>query len=250
VYVSRPPRASAATASLTIVALLALVLVFGLGGERGAIAPGTLVAFELSPPRPHPTEEPKPRIRPSKSSAAKRKASPRNVRNKATQVVAPRNPLLIVPPPIVTAPQAGVGSAANTGASDRPGPGRGAGGIGSGDGGGGNGGDGEGAGDGGGAVVGPRRLHGRLAYDDLPMGVLRLGEEATVEVRYTVNPDGRASKCRAVRSSGYSLLDTLACQLIEKRFRFRPARNRSGRPVAADIVESHTWVEDGEATVR
>jgi protein TonB len=222
------------------------LLVFGLDVRPTTRVPDPLITVDLSPPRAKPTEQAKRQVRPSKRSAAKGNPSPRNLHNKATQVVAAPVPLLIPPPPIVTATEAGIGSAANTGASDTRGPGRGAGGIGDGDGGGGSGGDGDD--DGGRAVVGPRRLSGHLSYDDLPVGLLSLGEESSVEVRYTVNPDGRASKCRAVQSSGYSLLDTLACQLIEKRFRFRPARNRAGQAVRADIIETHTWVEDGEGS--
>uniref|UniRef100_UPI00140CED11 energy transducer TonB n=1 Tax=Altererythrobacter segetis TaxID=1104773 RepID=UPI00140CED11 len=119
--------------------------------------------------------------------------------------------------------------------------GQGAGGVGDGNGGGGLGGEGNGAGDGA-AVVGPRRTHGELRYDDLPEGVLAPGQEATVEVLYWVNPDGRASQCRAEHSSGYPMLDRLACSLIEQRFRFRPAKDKHGKPVRAGVIENHTWV--------
>jgi protein TonB len=173
--------------------------------------------------------------------APKHEASPRNLRNQATQVVAPLVRPLIVPPPVVTAPQAGIGSAANTGASALPGPGQGAGGVGNGNGGGGLGGEGNGAGDGE-PVVGPRHTHGELRYGDLPEGVLAPGQEATVEVLYWVNPDGRASQCRAERSSGYPVLDQLACNLIVERFRFRPAKDKRGKPVRAGVIENHTWV--------
>jgi periplasmic protein TonB len=235
-----------AASALAIVASIAAMLFFGLATARIAPAPTQLVAIDVAPPRPQPTERPKPQVRASRKSAPKGKPSPPNLRNKATQVVAQRVPLLIEPPPIVAATEAGIGSAANTGASDRIGPGRGAGGIGDGDGGGGLGGDGDGDGGGGRAVVGPKQIKGRLGYDDLPAGLLAFGQEASVEVLYTVHPDGRVSHCRAVRSSGISMLDAVACQLIEKRFRFRPARDRAGKPVRADVIETHTWVEDGE----
>lgn len=251
VYASRPPRALSAAAALTIVGSMAALLIFGLGAARSApvAVPVPLVAIDLTPPKPSPTptERPKRQLRPSKPAAAKGKPSPRNLRNKATQIVAQPVPLLLPPPPIIAAPKAGIGSAANTGASDRIGPGQGAGGIGDGFGGGGMGGDGDGDGDGGGAVTGPRRIRGRLSYDDLPQGLLALGQEASVELRYTVNPDGRVSRCRVVRTSGYSLIDAVACQLIEKRFRFRPAKNAAGRAVRADVIETHTWVADFEA---
>jgi periplasmic protein TonB len=42
-------------------------------------------------------------------------------------------------------------------------------------------------------------------------------------------------------------LDQIACQLIEQRFRFRPALDEDGRPVASTLVENHTWNIEREA---
>jgi protein TonB len=61
-------------------------------------------------------------------------------------------------------------------------------------------------------------------------------------VIYAVEPDGTADRCRIDRSSGLPAIDALTCRLIEQRFRFRPARDRNGRPVRALIRESHTWI--------
>jgi protein TonB len=83
---------------------------------------------------------------------------------------------------------------------------------------------------------------GKLSYRDLPDGVLPEGTEAAVAVIFAVNPDGRVSQCSAERSSGYPALDSLACRLIEQRFRFRPAKDRFGRPVRSWVAETHTWV--------
>jgi periplasmic protein TonB len=238
VYVAQTPRALSAATALGIVALIGAILVLGLRVGHIVPAAEALVAFDLTAPRPTPSERVKP-PEPRKAPAAKRKPSPRNLRNKATQVVAPLLPPIVEPPPIVAATEAGAGSAANTGAFDLPGPGQGAGGIGNGDGGGGSGGDGDGA------VIGPRRISGRLRYDDLPKGVLRFGDEASVQVRYWVHADGRVRQCRAAEPSGFPPVDALACRLIEQRFRFRPARDAAGRAVAAEVEEWHTWVEDG-----
>jgi protein TonB len=145
-------------------------------------------------------------------------------------------PLIVLPPPIVTATRPAQGDAAQTGASDRAGPGQGAGGAGNGNGGGGTGGDGDGI------VVGPRQIKGRLAFKDLPDGLLAPGDEASVGVRYAVNVDGTVSDCVADEPSGLPQLDALACRLIEQRFRYRPARDRAGRPVRAIVAERHTWI--------
>ena len=242
-YAPRRIPALPAAASALLVASIGWLLVAGLRVDlRAAIAPA-LVAVDMAAPSPTPTPSPPP-PRPEAASAPKGAPSPENLRNRATQIVAPvpRLPQLIVPPPVVVAPVSGTGSAAQNGASDRAGPGQGAGGLGNGLGGGGLGGDGDGRG------IGrpPRQIKGKLSFKDLPEGVLAPGQEASADVRYRVNEDGSVSGCRIDRSSGYPSLDTLACRLIEQRFRFRPARDRANRPVASVIVESHTWVAASE----
>lgn len=241
-YAPNPPRPLAASAALALVLAMGAALMLGLQVRVARSAVPALVSVAITPPSER-RDPPRPIVRPA-AAAPKGKPAPANLRNKATQVVAPPVAIMLQPPPpIVTAPEAGVGSASNTGASDRPGPGSGAGGFGDGDGGGGAGGNGTGSG--GGAVVGPRRIRGDLRYEDLPRGVLAFQEAATVEVIYAVNPDGRVSDCRTARSSGHPQLDSVACQLIEQRFRFRPARDARGAPVRARVLENHTWVEDG-----
>jgi protein TonB len=42
-------------------------------------------------------------------------------------------------------------------------------------------------------------------------------------------------------TSGLPELDQIACRLIEQRFRYKPARDRAGRPVRSTIVETHSW---------
>lgn len=228
-------RATSAIASAAIVAGLAALLVHGLQVRFKLPGRDDFVAIGIAPER---KPEPEPPPRKATSSAPKGSPSPKNLRNKATPVVAPTTPALIVPPPIVAAPVPGPGSAANTGASDQRGPGQGAGGIGDGLGGGGTGGNGDGE-----AVVGPRQIRGRLSIDDLEEGRLQPGEEASVGVVYKVNVDGRVSDCKVRRRSGYRDIDALACQLIERRFVYRPARDRNGDPVASWVGETHTWFE-------
>ena len=52
--------------------------------------------------------------------------------------------------------------------------------------------------------------------------------------------NGRAGGCTVVRSSGHAALDATTCRLIEKRFRFEPARDAQGRPVQ----ELRGWKQD------
>lgn len=242
-YVSQQNRAASATASIAIVAGIGAMLLFGLKAGHVAQATQALVALDILPPRQTPTPSPTPPPKPSAKSAPKGDPGRRNLKNKATQIVAEKPRVLIVPPPpvaVATTP-ANTGNATQSGMSDRPGPGQGAGAYGNGLGGGGNGGDGDGV-----AVTGPRRIRGRLSFDDLPDGVLYPGERATVQVLYTVEADGRVTGCRAQRSSGHRDLDALTCRLIERRFVYRPAQDARGRPVASLVGENHTWELDEE----
>lgn len=237
-YASPLQRTASAAAAFALVLLLAAALVFGLKVGHVVPAARALLSVDLAPPEAREPMPEKPRQRPASASAPKGSPSPPNLKNQATPIEAPPPPIVFLPPPpIVVAIQAGVGDTRNTGASDRAGPGQGAGGLGDGNGGGGSGGDGYGDG----AVVGPRHLRGELSFSDLPDDAVRPGEEAVVGVRYTVGVDGRVSACRVTETSRIPAVDAMACRLIVKRFRFRPARDGAGRPTPADVVETHGW---------
>jgi protein TonB len=190
-----------------------------------------LALVDLSPPK----QPPPPREPPVLRDRAEEAPSPRNLRNKATEIVA-QPPIIHLPPPLplVAAPAPDIGLAANSGASDRAGDGRGAGGQGDGIGGGGDGGDGD--------SLAPRWTRGRLSFADLPPELRAQAWNGKVDVRYAVGIDGRVSDCRVDRSSGNPVVDTLTCRLIEDRFRYRPARDEAGRPVRSVIVETHEWI--------
>ena len=63
----------------------------------------------------------------------------------------------------------------------------------------------------------------------------------TVEVQVTVEPDGRVSRCAAVRGSGNPGLDALTCNLVQQRARFNPALDAQGRPVASQTFTTFFW---------
>ena len=109
---------------------------------------------------------------------------------------------------------------------------------------------GPGEGDGAGGGTPPRRLSGRLRDSDYPRGLGEAGIEGTVSVEYRVELDGRVTDCVITRSSGSRLLDETTCDLIEQRFRYRPAHDRAGRPVISYIVENHSWIVHDEPPER
>lgn len=246
----RASRAWSAAASAFTVTAIGWALVNGLSFLPSSHeVRQALTTLSISPepapsptPSPTPTQPPPPvpqkaSAEPDSAPAPKNDEGRRNIRNQATQVVAPVLPPLIKPP-VVAAPKAGIGSAQNTGASDRVGPGEGAGDRGDGLGGGGTGGNGNG---GGGAEVAPELLRGRLKFNDLARDLRRERIGGDVAVRFRVETDGRVSTCRVTRSSGNARVDGTPCPLIRERYRFDPALDARGRPVASWVEENHGW---------
>ena len=90
-------------------------------------------------------------------------------------------------------------------------------------------------------LTAPKLLRGRLFYSDLPRHLALQRQTLAVSVNYNVGLDGVPSDCRVIKSSGQPELDTLACELIEQRFRYSPAKDADGHVMAARIVETHTW---------
>ncbi len=193
-----------------------------------------LVLLTLRAPSPPPSIHP--RVAPHKARAAGR-ASPKNLQQKASPVVAPKPKMALPPPPVVGAPVPNMGAAAASGASNQRGPGQGAGGEGNGPG---SGGYGEGEGDGG---TPPRQIAGKLRARDLPSELVEPGTRR-VGVEYHVTAQGTVDACRATESSGNRALDRFTCSLIVERFRFRPSRDEEGRPVASFVEEDHNWIFD------
>jgi periplasmic protein TonB len=229
-------RAGAGVALLH--ALLGYAFVTGLGQEVVRRSGDPLKLFDVAEPAP-PEEEPPPASKASPREEGA--ASPRSLEAKPTPLVAPPPKILIPkPPPLPTVTKATplpTGRDASAGSFDLPGPGTGAGGAGEGIGSG-----GQGSGTGGGGAARAQRVSGRIDNGDYPRSALRGGLEGSVSVRFTVDADGAVSDCRVTRSSGHAELDETTCRLIERRFRYRPARDYAGRPVPEVVSRTFDWL--------
>ena len=62
-----------------------------------------------------------------------------------------------------------------------------------------------------------------------------------MHLRFVVAPSGRVADCAVTRSSGSHELDSTTCRLIMARFRYRPARDAQGRPIASTIRGEQAW---------
>ncbi|UVO52190.1 energy transducer TonB [Sphingomonas sp. SUN019] len=237
-------RVRGALFAVLVQGVLLYVLIAGLSVKMPQTIGESLKIFDALPeaaPPPPPTTKP----HEVKSKRPEGAASPPNLRARASEIVAPPPIVpLIIPPPVLAAPKAGLGFETSAGAADIAGPGTGAGGIGDGTGSG-RWGDGDG---GGGDETPPRQTKGRISDRDYPEAAADAGNSGTVEVRYVVATDGRVPECSVVRSSGSAILDETTCRLIRERFRFKPSRDVSGRPVASVIVQNHIWTVERDPT--
>ena len=223
---ARRHRIGAAAAAGAIQFGLAAMIIWGLAGrQQGPPQPDTQFVAITPTKQPAPTPTP---TQPEESAPA----APPAPKAKAKPVAAPSPPIAIATPtPAATV--AGQGAQMSAGAA-LAGTGSGAGGQGQGTGAGGS-----GDGGGGGRTWPPVRVAGSLSDRDYPREAGGFG--GTVAIRFRVRDDGRVDRCQVIGSSGEGLLDELTCELVEARFRYRPARDASGRPVDYVLRTSFTW---------
>jgi protein TonB len=229
-------RARALAAVVIVHAALGALLLSGLDVVTVTQAADRLSTFDITtPPPPPPPPQPQPAREPEAAAEPQGAPAPRA---QAAPVVIPR-PRIVIPAKrqVAAATLRGTGAAPNSGAA-AAGTGTGAGGTGTGRGGGGRG--GAGGGSGGGRETPallltkiPHRDYRAIAGQRLPQG------RATLAVR--VNPDGSASNCRVTRSSGDMTVDGSLCVLAERRLRFQPPLDRTGRAISQDILYTATW---------
>jgi protein TonB len=222
----RPDQAKAVAAVVAVHAALAFIILSGLNVRMVSQVVEQLKTFDVSrPPPPPPPKPPPPRPKPQQ---AKREAGAPAKKAEATPIVAPQ-PRIPVQSPIPAAKIAGTGSASSSGAGTS-GTGTGAGGAGNGPGGG-----------GGGGFTPAEKITKIPNQEYRRLASVSGMDRGTVGVAIRVTPDGTASNCRVVRSSGSPVADSLMCQLTERYVRFRPARDPYGRAVAQDITWYPNW---------
>lgn len=221
-------RIGAALAAAAVQLGLAAMVIWGLAARLTTPSEQAPAIVSITPSvQPSPSPSPKP--------AKEGEAAPPNRRSEAIPVTAPSPPVVLTAPrPAATV--AGKGDEATAGAAVLPGPGSGASGSGWGTG------SGEGGtGAGSGAVSAPVRIAGALRDRDYPRAAAAARAGGTVAISFRVRSDGRVDRCMVIGSSGEALLDGLTCDLVERRFRYRPARDAGGRPVETVLRTSFTW---------
>lgn len=233
-------KVKSAIVVVLICALVAWGLFSGIRTDFTRSLDETIDLITLNKPAP-PPQPPLPPPEPEKSAPKKPEgaAAPENIKSKATQVVVPKPKIVLkTKNDTKVAEKAGTGNDSTQGASDKAGLGTGAGGVGSGTGSGAS-----GSGDGGGGSGGSpaRKIAGELRTKDYPKARRDERNGKSVGVRFTVQPTGRATGCRVIRSSGNAEDDTITCRLIEQKFRYQPAHNANGTPIASQQQWFQRW---------
>lgn len=82
---------------------------------------------------------------------------------------------------------------------------------------------------------------GSISDADYPSAAQRAEAEGTTGVRYTIDASGKVSSCSVTRSSGNGALDSTTCSLIQRRYRFKPAEDAGGNPIAETRSASIVW---------
>lgn len=76
---------------------------------------------------------------------------------------------------------------------------------------------------------------------DYPSAALRSGDAGTTRFKLDVDGGGKVTNCSVTGSSGSSLLDSTACNLLRRRARFTPAQDADGNKIASSYSGRFTW---------
>lgn len=91
-----------------------------------------------------------------------------------------------------------------------------------------------------GPLAPPRLRSGSISDADYPASAIRAEAEGTTIAAVMVGANGRVTSCQVSGSSGDAALDSTACALIRRRFRYDPA-TRGGVPVEGSVTVTIPW---------
>lgn len=81
-----------------------------------------------------------------------------------------------------------------------------------------------------------------ITSQDYPRRAIDMHEEGTVKYHLTIGTDGRVKDCKVTESSGYRDLDSLTCQLVQRRSHFQPQVGANGVAVEYAVDGDNKWV--------
>lgn len=90
-------------------------------------------------------------------------------------------------------------------------------------------------------AIPPRLRSGSISDADYPAAAIRAGEQGPVGIVMRVDEQGSVADCRVSQPSRSAVLDATSCTLARLRFKFTPGRDRSGRPIVANVRQRIIW---------
>lgn len=90
--------------------------------------------------------------------------------------------------------------------------------------------------------VSPRGDRSRwVTPNDYPASELRLEHEGLTRITLAISSDGRVESCAVTGSSGFPVLDSVACAKVTARARFTPASDNTGAKVKGRYATTIRW---------
>ena len=80
-----------------------------------------------------------------------------------------------------------------------------------------------------------------VTTEDYPSSALREEREGVSAIAWDVTADGKVANCRVTQSSGYPDLDDAACKFVTRRGRYNPALDQNGNPIQSSDKRRVRW---------
>jgi len=80
-----------------------------------------------------------------------------------------------------------------------------------------------------------------VTTEDYPSSALREEREGVTAIAWDVTTDGKVANCRVTQSSGHSDLDEAACKFVTRRGRYNPALDQNGNPIQSSDKRRVRW---------
>jgi hypothetical protein len=85
----------------------------------------------------------------------------------------------------------------------------------------------------------------RLTFKDYPQDAITRGKETTISLWLNIDASGAMSSCRPVSSFASPEINDKMCALIQKRFKFVPAKTATGQPVPSYYIQTMVFRLEG-----
>jgi periplasmic protein TonB len=94
------------------------------------------------------------------------------------------------------------------------------------------------------SVASPATPKGRgnnFSDDDYPDASRRAEEQGVARVTFTIGTNGQVTACAVTKTSGFPRLDEATCKVIQRRWRFNPAKDAAGQPIEETKSQPVRW---------